>query len=103
NRDIPARGICEGSGGSRGVGRKFQESRSFRRRNSLTEQEALPLCASIGLENCQLPGVFDTLGRRRQAKSLCKSEDSADDHLAVVALVKTRHEPPVNLDLVEMK
>ncbi len=90
-------------GSGRVEGRAIKQGGDIGRRDGLAEQVALPLCASIGLETCQLPGVFDALGRRRQAKSLCKAEDRADDHLAVFALVETRHEAPVNLDLVEMK
>jgi|NGEPerStandDraft_6_1074524.scaffolds.fasta_scaffold34255_2 hypothetical protein len=44
--------IGEGSSGSRGVGSKLQQSQNFRRRNSFTEQVALPFRAPILLERC---------------------------------------------------
>jgi hypothetical protein len=36
-------------------------------------------------------------------KCLCKAEDSADNHRAVLAFVEARHETAINLDLVETK
>src|ERR1700730_389572 len=81
----------------------IKQGRNFGRRDGLTEQVALRLCASIGLETCQLLSVLDAFGCRRQTESLCKSEDGADNHQAVGAFVEKRHETPIDLDFVEMK
>lgn len=59
--------------------------------------------ASIGLQICQLHGVFDTLGGSRQAKSFCETEDGADDYLGVVAFIEARHKAAINLGLVQTK
>src|SRR5471032_908683 len=91
------------SGGGRIVSRAIDQRRDIICWHGLAEKVALTLGAAVGLEIGQLSGVLDALGGSRQAKPFCKTEDRANDHLAVLALVETRHKTAVNLDLVEVK
>ena len=91
------------SGCCRGVGRAVQKDGDLGRGDGLAEQVSLPFGASIGFQICQLPGVFDAFGGRRQAESCCETKDGADDDLGIVAFIEARHKAAINLDLVQTK
>src|SRR5450755_3011645 len=80
--EIPPAGFLpfdSSSGSGRVTGHTVQQGRNIGRREGFAEQISLPFIASIGFQICQLLGVFDTFGGSRQAKCLCKAEDSADN------------------------
>src|ERR1700676_3177742 len=82
---------------------KLQQSRNFRRVDSLAEQVALPLRASVFLETGRLLGILDAFGDCRQAEPASKSKDGANDHQAFLVLSEPGHEALVNFDLIKMK
>ncbi len=80
-----------------------QQARDFVRRDSLTEEIALPLRASLRFETGQLIGSFDTFSCDVQPKPLCKSKDGLDDHQTLLIRRDVENEALIDLYVIEWK
>src|ERR1700735_5257268 len=78
-----------------------QQSFDLVRRDCFAEKISLSLKASVGLQRCELVGVFYAFGSRRKTKSFCQSQNCAHDGVAFHVLAEALDEVAIDLNAIE--